>query len=408
MKTDKVEANAIIVISALRNIIDQFLGPFLTAYFIQTSKDSLSNLSIYNIFSYIILLVFSVIISSFIERKFRIGMFRLGVILNFGYILAIVLLNEKIVNYLWLIAILNGISSTAYWMPYNLFTVTKISNSDRTRFNITLKIVSQLIGIVCPIVLGTIITATNYVLSSIIILAVSFIQIILTFLLKPDVYNKDDDFNPIKAYKKFRANKQTLRSFNSQFLLGMTINSSALEVLLVALVYNQFKSNLTLGIITSASTFLSIIAIKLYGKIYKNKSDKKLILVISTLPMLLVLVMAIYKNYISLVICYILYSVLIQLISLTQNVRAENIANSYIVKKTEQCEYNEIREIYLDSGRIMSFVILLLVAKGGSNFVLNSLMVVLSVLICSLGINITRIKKFEVDELVEDKKDIIE
>ena len=126
MKTSKSEANAIIAISAMKSVIDKFLGPFLTAYFIQTSKDSLVDLSLYNIFSNIVLMIFSMIVSSFIERKFRIGMFRIGVVLNFGYILTIILLNENIVHYLWLIAILSGMSSTAYWMPYNLFNLTRL------------------------------------------------------------------------------------------------------------------------------------------------------------------------------------------------------------------------------------------------------------------------------------------
>ena len=90
MKTNKVEANAIIVINALRNVIELFLGPFLTAYFIQASQESLVSLSVYKIFSYIILLFFSILVSSFIERRFRIGMFRIGVILNFFYILTII------------------------------------------------------------------------------------------------------------------------------------------------------------------------------------------------------------------------------------------------------------------------------------------------------------------------------
>ena len=408
MKTNKVEANAIIVINALRNVIELFLGPFLTAYFIQASQESLVSLSIYKIFSYIILLFFSILVSSFIERRFRIGMFRIGVILNFFYILTIIILKEKIVDYLWLIAILNGVSATSYWMPYNLFNVTKIANGDRTKFNIKSRIVSYAIGIIGPIFLGSLITVTNYIFSAIVILIISFVQILFTFLLKPDLYDKDDDFNPIKAYKKFKTNKQTLRSFNSQFLVGMTVNNSALELLLVVLVYSTFKSDFNLGVLSSISTILSIITMKLYEKIYSKRSDKKLILFIGSIPILLVAIMAFFKNNIALVICYILYMVLVELLKLTQTVRTDNVANSYIVKKTEQCEYNEIREIYLDLGRIVSFAILLFVVNGGTDTILNVLMVLFSVLIGALGINIVRIKKFESDEMIEDDKDTIE
>ena len=275
-------------------------------------------------------------------------------------------------------------------MPYNLFNVTKIANGDRTKFNIKSRIVSYAIGIIGPIFLGSLITVTNYIFSAIVILIISFVQILFTFLLKPDLYDKDDDFNPIKAYKKFKTNKQTLRSFNSQFLVGMTVNNSALELLLVVLVYSTFKSDFNLGVLSSISTILSIITMKLYEKIYSERSDKKLILFIGSIPILLVAIMAFFKNNIALVICYILYMVLVELLKLTQTVRTDNVANSYIVKKTEQCEYNEIREIYLDLGRIVSFAILLFVVNGGTDTILNVLMVLFSVLIGALGINIVR------------------
>ena len=60
-----------------------FLGPFLTAYFIKTSSESMIDLSIFNIFSYILLALSSLIVASIIKNKFIIGIFILGVILNF-------------------------------------------------------------------------------------------------------------------------------------------------------------------------------------------------------------------------------------------------------------------------------------------------------------------------------------
>ena len=82
----KSEANIIIVIDALKKIMTIFLGPFLTAYFIKTSNESMVDLSIYYIFSYLLLGIGSFIVASIVKNKFRIGMFRLGVVFNFIYI----------------------------------------------------------------------------------------------------------------------------------------------------------------------------------------------------------------------------------------------------------------------------------------------------------------------------------
>ena len=103
MKNKKQEANVIIAINAMRKVMSLFLGPFLTAYFIKKSQESIIDISVYNIFSYILLAIGSFIVASIIKNKFRVGMFRIGVILNFLYIMTIIILREKIINYLWLI-----------------------------------------------------------------------------------------------------------------------------------------------------------------------------------------------------------------------------------------------------------------------------------------------------------------
>ena len=129
MKKKKLEENVIIAIDCLKKIMVLFLGPFLTAYFIKVSNSSAVDLSIYYIFSYIILALGSLIVASIIKNKFRIGMFRVGVILNFIYILTIIVLKENIVNHLAIISILYGASSSVYWFPYNLFVINKINNN---------------------------------------------------------------------------------------------------------------------------------------------------------------------------------------------------------------------------------------------------------------------------------------
>ena len=73
MNNKKLEGNIIIAINAMKKIMIIFLGPFLTAYFIKTSQESIIDLSIYYIFSYILLAIGSFIVASIIKNKFRIS-----------------------------------------------------------------------------------------------------------------------------------------------------------------------------------------------------------------------------------------------------------------------------------------------------------------------------------------------
>lgn len=395
MKNAKLEGNIIIAINAMKKIMILFLGPFLTAYFIKTSQESIVDLSVYYIFSNILLAVGSSIVASIIKNKFKIGMFRIGVILNFFYILAIIILKENIVNHLALISILYGISSSIYWFPYNLFVINKIDNNYRTEYTVKSKIVSSIIGVLCPILLGSIITVTNYELTAIIILFISLIQIILSFLLTSDKEINLPKFNLKNTWKKLKDNEQIRKMSIVEFFIGMNVSDGALEILMTILIFNSFKTNFNLGIITSITTILSMIFVYLYGKIYKNKEDKKVILISSIIPVLSVLLLLIWRNNITIIIYNICYVIFTSLLTLTREIRLFNISDSYIVDNNNQSEFFAIREGILNCGRIVGYLMLLFAGISGSLLVLNIVMVILTLSILVMGINIRKIEKFD-------------
>lgn len=395
MKNKKTEENIIIAINAIKKVMILFLGPFLTAYFIKKSQESIIDLSIYYIFSYILLGVGSFIVASIIKNKFRVGMFRVGVIFNFIYIMAIIILKEKIVDYLWLISILYGVSSSIYWFSYNLFVINKIDNERRTEYTVKSKIISSIIGVLCPIVLGSIITVTNYELTAIIILIISIVQIILSFMLSPDNKTNLSKFNARQTFDKLKSNKQIRRISIVEFFIGMNVSDGALEILMTILILNSFKTDMNLGIITSITTVLSMICVHLYGKIYKKRDDKSLVIASSILPVIAVFILLIWRNNITIIIYNICYVIFTSLLALTREIRLFNISDSYIVDKNNQCEFFALREGILNMGRVIGYTMLLLAGLTNSRFVLSIVMILLTLSIPITGLNITKINKFE-------------
>ena len=395
MKNKKIEENIIIAINAMKKVMILFLGPFLTAYFIKKSQESITDLSIYYIFSYTLLGIGTFIVASIIKNKFRVGMFRIGFILNFVYIMIIIILKEKIIEHLGLISLLYGISSSAYWFSYNLFVINKIDNERRTEYTVKSKIISSIIGVLCPIILGSIITVTNYELTAIIILVISIIQIILSFMLSPDNETNLAKFNAKQTWNKLKSNKQIRRISIVEFFIGMNVSDGALEILMTILILNSFKTDMNLGIITSITTVLSMICVHLYGKIYKKRDDKGLIIVSSILPVIAVFILLIWRNNITIIIYNICYVIFTSLLTLTREIRLFNISDSYIVDKNNQCEFFALREGILNMGRVMGYTMLLLAGLTGSQLVLSIVMVLLTLSILIMGLNITKIEKFE-------------
>ena len=392
-KKIKTEQNIIIIMDAIKKIMTIFLGPFLTAYFISTSTNSILNIAIYYIFTYATMALSTLVVASLVEKRNRIKIFRIGIILNFIYILIIILLKEKIINYLPIISILYGISASCYYFPYNLFIINKVKNTERTNYMVKLFITISVVGILFPIIFGSIITITNYILTAVIVLFISLIQIILSFFIT-DNHNGDlEEYNLKKAWLELKKNKQVINCLAGEFFIGMNICNGALETVMVILILNSFKTNINLGIITSIATLLSILVVKIYGLIYNKRDDKKVIIISSIIPVISLIIFLILKTDTTVIIYKFSYVIFAEILSLVRKIKIFNLSNSKIVNKSNQCEFNAIREVTLNVGRVTGYTLLLLAGLTQSAVVLNIVTIILTLSLLVMSINLTKVKK---------------
>lgn len=392
-KKIKTEQNIIIIMDAIKKIMTIFLGPFLTAYFISTSTNSILNIAIYYIFTYATMALSTLVVAALAEKRNRIKIFRIGIILNFIYILIIILLKEKIINYLPIISILYGISASCYYFPYNLFIINKVKNTERTNYMVKLFITISVVGILFPIIFGSIITITNYILTAVIVLFISLIQMILSFFIT-DNHNGDlEEYNLKKAWLELKKNKQVINCLAGEFFIGMNICNGALETVMVILILNSFKTNINLGIITSIATLLSILVVKIYGLIYNKRDDKKVIIISSIIPVISLIIFLILKTNTTVIIYKFSYVIFAEILSLVRKIKIFNLSNSKIVNKSNQCEFNAIREVTLNVGRVTGYTLLLLAGLTQSAVVLNIVTIILTLSLLVMSINLTKVKK---------------
>ena len=389
----KSEQNIIIIMDAIKKIMTIFLGPFLTAYFISPSTNSILNIAIYYIFTYATMALSTLVVAVLAEKRNRIKIFRIGIILNFICILIIILLKEKIINYLPIISILYGISASCYYFPYNLFIINKVKNTERTNYMVKLFITISVVGILFPIIFGSIITITNYILTAVIVLFISLIQIILSFFIT-DNHNGDlEEYNLKKAWLELKKNKQVINCLAGEFFIGMNICNGALETVMVILILNSFKTNINLGIITSIARLLSILVVKIYGLIYNKRDDKKVIIISSIIPVISLIIFLILKTNTTVIIYKFSYVIFAEILSLVRKIKIFNLSNSKIVNKSNQCEFNAIREVTLNVGRVTGYTLLLLAGLTQSAVVLNIVTIILTLSLLVMSINLTKVKK---------------
>lgn len=352
------ESKIIIAINALKKIISIFLGPFLTAYFVQISPNSVADIITYYIIAISTLTISTYFIAKFTKNRSRLSVFRFGVTISFLYILLLIVLRERIPDFIWLLAMFYGLSSAAYWQPCNLLTANKVANHQRTAFTAWQSITDSTISIIIPFFLGSIISATNFEFTAYIILAASLTQIFLSFKLTPDQSVQHSPFDLPAAITHFKSTPKTRRVLLTEFLNGISFRTDgAINTIITLLIIATFQSNFDLGSITSIATIFSVILIFLYNK-SRRHNDNKFLFIASIAAPAAALLFLFHQSSLTLIIYDIFYTVIAALLLVISDARMFSFSRSPSIPTSQQIEFFVIRELFLNLGRIASFLLL--------------------------------------------------
>lgn len=358
---------AVMIIYGFMKLINVFLGPFLTAYFIKISTESIVDISTFNILNYLFLAIFGIIAGYVVKKKNTIFVLRLGIITKFLCILFIFFLGERITTYYALVSFVYGFSSMFFYIPFNIVHAEVVDNKKRTAFELKLNTIKNIVSILGPILLGATITLINYQLTAIIILIFSLIQIIASFFLTP-ISIKHTEYHPLKTLKNLLKRSSYRKMLIVEYLNGLTFSDSVLGTVLTILIMLSFKTDFNLGIITSLTTLLSLFAIYLYSKFYKEKSDKKLLLVSGITIFLAMLILAVKIVPVTIISYNIIYGILgTGILFFIYILRLFNLAKD--IGSDNKIEYWSINEFVLNIGRVSGFILLLIVSFIGLEYI---------------------------------------
>lgn len=376
-KLNKI-AKILILDQSIGRIISIFLDTFLAAYFYKISEQNILYLSVYNIIGWIVATIGAFLVANIVKRRDKVKLYRFGIFVKALYIFMIILLGEKIINYVYLIGIMYGISTATTGFPYNMIESENISTKERSKYIGYSSVATELISLIMPIVLGAYITFTSYEVVAILILIFSIFKLILSFWIKnKNIQNSKVD---LQDFYKILKNDVTLkRLYLIEFLKG--INRYGVMSLVVSLlIIYQTNNELELGSWTSLFSLFTIIAMFLFGKYYK-KNQKKKILMYSMVAILISFASILYEINIETVIIYnIVYYVFMNIILKITEVNLFDYSNKEPFKTKFNTEYFIFRELFLNIGRVLGYIILLLLVGITQNLsYLNVLFILIEI-----------------------------
>lgn len=351
----------IIIDRAIGNILDLFSNTFLSAYFYKLTQDNMIYISVYYIIVWISATIGALLVGNYIKRKNKVVLYRYGILIDSIFIILIICLKEEILNYVWLMAIIYGVSVATTGFPFNMMESELVNEKERTKYVGYRHVVGEATKVIAPIFLGAYITFTSYQIAAILVLIFSIIRLINSYFMKNVniVKEKIDLKKFIKAVKN-KKQYPIKEIYIIEFLKGITVNG-VLEKIIALLIIYEVQTELNLGIWSSIFSICMIFAMTVFAKKYNKNKSKNLLTICSFSIITSFLLLLISINMTTIVIYNIVYYVFIKIMYSITEVNLFDYSNMEPFDKELNVEYFIFREIFLNIGRVLGYVILLII-----------------------------------------------
>lgn len=371
------EAKIIIIDNALGKIIQIFLTTFLASYFYKISEQNMVDLSLYYIITFIVATIGAVVFANYIKTKNKMNLYRLGAAIKAIYIFMIILMKEQIVNHIYLIGFMYGITTATTGFPFNMIESEQVEEDERCKYLGYKSAVGELVSLVIPVLLGAYISFNSYEIAAILIFIFSIIKLFFTFFIKNK--NMQTEKVDLFGFAKILSKDNILKKlYMIEFLKGITVYG-ALSLIVSLLIIYELKTDLQLGIWTSLFSVMTIIGMMLFSKYY-NKGNSKLILGICFIAILLSYICILISiNIYTIIIYNIVYYIFVNILLNITEANLFNYSNVKDFKDKYNTEYFIFRELFLNLARIISYSLLLVVGISQNMNLLKVLLMLISI-----------------------------
>lgn len=357
-------------VDALRNSKASFLGIFLMSFMIGVSlRHSPVGYIHYHITAYAFYGILSVLLSNTLCSH-PVAAWRASMFFSITRILAVIFIDPNFFLFPIIMGLLIGLESQFYWRPKNLLDVKEIKNERRPRFVNVNMIVTEIIYIVMPVVLGVLISGTSYESTAFVVLGISTVQFILALCFKPTTkitskrHSLRDAFNVIISSRALRGLTWI------QFLRGFIMTGCAYEVVAQLNIYQSSSNDIELGSFQSIGSVSAIILLLIYRKLRSKNQQRGEALVFALLPPFILLPLSAVLfpgNFIIAIALYVYEWSVIQALytSTVFTTYHQNVLKDHVHDDVLRIGVDIIGEIWLCTGRVLSFIPLLLLFYFG-------------------------------------------
>ena len=346
----------------LKNIITNFVDIFLVLYFLDISDSNIIPLGIYKLVAILAIYIVMFFTRNFSKSKNRVNLMRIGILLDFIYFLTIILLRDKVVNYIYLVGLLYGLEEGFYYSVYNIIESDGITNEERAKFTGTYTSVEAILSIIFPIIFGSIIYANGFAKGLAVVFILVLLRIILSFVYEDKNIPKSNKTNMRKYFKLTKDDKRFKQMYKVEFLNGIVYSEAAFSYIVTIYIIKVFSNSFSLGIFTSIFNIITFAIGIIFAKHLKKEHYASAIKIFMILTILSLFLMIFKCNSVTIILFNLFQTISKKLKDLITGNNQANLSNYSKIAKEYKTEYWLTNETSLVIGRIISSSVFILLA----------------------------------------------
>ncbi len=374
---------SLLFVQMLRMVLEIFTNTFLTSHIISLSPDNifgsgLFNVAILYISQYVAYMTIYLINSYFVDKSDRVSFLRIGIFVNACFLVAIVLWGETISKWIVFAGAICGISNAFYYSSYNVMKNELVDRRYMKKYSFFSTVVTNLINVIVPTVLGLLIDISSYSTISIYIVLITAVQFVMSFFIKSKK-PKGSKFE-LKKYLKYLKNNPEIKdkikyTYYNGLLAGI---KTTYKIVIIILTIFAFKTNLSLGIFSSVFSAVTIGLLMLYRKAeHKPKVNKLFIyLCVGSMPLLSCILFLFVTNKATFIILNCFLTIAIYFSDYYGDAERDAIIKN-IGKREFVAEHNAIIETIKYIVSIIVYILFIIISFIGNMTVFKILLVIM-------------------------------
>ena len=389
IKTSKKDNGSMVGLSIchlMYNIINLFFSTFLIAHIYTLTTDLYSyvlNVGIYQLSSYACMFVSYFLFSFWVDKSNRIWVYRIANIIEAALVIVTIFFGKDLAKIVVLAGFLNGLAHGAYYASYNVLKQEMVSRKSMDNFAVVLMILTKIVSVVCPILLGALIEISTFSMVAVYVLVLSIVQTVVSFFIKAK-RPSESNFNLKDYFKRLKSNPELKKKvgfiYKISIFYGLT---SIASVLLNVNIMMQFGSSFSLGTITSVFAVLAVVVLVLMKRFTKFGKRSFVFIISSVLQIVGTLIFVFVPNITTLIIYNLGVTVCdVVIATIFDIIRNKNLKEGGMYQDIaeHQCVIESIFQIV----RVISFAILIGVGAL-NNYILFQIFFVVSVVLYSVA-----------------------